>query len=54
MLPDPDDEAFAHLAVEAKVDCLVTFNIRHLAPLRKTGILVMTAGEFLAKVRNQP
>jgi putative PIN family toxin of toxin-antitoxin system len=54
LLHDPDDEALAHLAAEAKVDCLVTFNIRHLAPLRKTGILVMTAGEFLVKVRNQP
>ncbi|OYW76225.1 MAG: hypothetical protein B7Z37_09870 [Verrucomicrobia bacterium 12-59-8] len=27
--PDADDEAFAQLALEAKVGYLVTFNLRH-------------------------
>ena len=31
-LPDADDEAFAQLALEAKVGYLVTFNQRHFLP----------------------
>ena len=51
LLVDPDDEALAHLAWEAKADCLVTFNLRHLAPLRTLNIPVLTPGEFLSRVR---
>lgn len=53
-LSDPDDEAFAQLAWEAQADYLVTFNIRHLAPLQKMGIPVLTPGKFLAKLGMKP
>jgi putative PIN family toxin of toxin-antitoxin system len=54
ILRDPDDEAFAHLAWEAKADCLVTFNLRHLAPLQRLDIPVLTPGKFLTKLRSEP
>ena len=46
LLPDPDDEAFAHLASEAKADHLVTHNQRHYEPIRQRGIRVVTRRRF--------
>ena len=54
LLSDPDDEAFAHLAVDARADALATFNIGHFAPARTRGIPVMTPAEFLAMLRSTP
>jgi predicted nucleic acid-binding protein len=51
LLPDPDDEAFAHLASAANADYLVTHNQRHYEPLARRGIRVVTPKEFLAMVR---
>jgi len=51
LLPDPDDEAFAHLASEAKADYLVTHNQRHYEPIRHRGIRVVTPKAFLDTVR---
>ena len=51
ILADPDDEAFAHLASEAKADCLVTHNQRHYEPIRQRGIRVVTPKAFLDRVR---
>jgi predicted nucleic acid-binding protein len=51
LLPDPDDEAFAHLASEAKADCLITHNQRHYEPIRQRGIRVVTPKAFLDMVR---
>ena len=52
-LPDPDDEPLLQLAVEAKADCIVTRNIRHLKPAEDIGIVLLTPAEFLAKLREQ-
>lgn len=48
MLPDPDDEAFAQLAVLVRSDALITHNIAHLAPARPFGVNVLTPRQFLA------
>lgn len=54
LLSDPDDEAFAHLAADARADALATFNISHFTPARAVGIPVMTPAEFLAMLRATP
>ncbi|HTB63371.1 MAG TPA: putative toxin-antitoxin system toxin component, PIN family [Opitutales bacterium] len=54
ILVDPEDEAFARLAWETGADCLVTFNIRHFAPLRQLDIPVLTPGDFLSKLKTAP
>ena len=46
-LPDPDDEAFAQLALEAKVGYLVTFNRRHFPADRLPALKVVSPKEFL-------
>jgi predicted nucleic acid-binding protein len=51
ILNDPDDEAFAHLAVEGKVDYLVSHNVRHLEPVRRQGVNLLEPREFLAILR---
>ena len=46
-LPDPDDEAFAQLALEAKVGYLVTCNRRHFPSERLPALQIVTPKEFL-------
>ena len=46
-LPDPDDEAFAQLALEAKVGYLITHNRRHFPPDRLPALQVILPKEFL-------
>ena len=46
-LPDADDEAFAQLALEAKVGYLVTFNQRHFPAERLPAVRVVSPKEFL-------
>jgi len=46
--PDPDDAPFAEVALEARVDALVTGNPRHFAFLAGGGIPVLSPSEFLA------
>jgi len=46
-LPDADDEAFAQLALEAKVGYLVTFNQRHFPTASLPALQVVTPKEFL-------
>ena len=46
-LPDADDEAFAQLALEAKVGYLVTFNQRHFPADRLPAVQVASPKEFL-------
>jgi putative PIN family toxin of toxin-antitoxin system len=46
-LPDPDDEAFAQLALEAKVGYLVTHNRRHFPASQLPACRVVSPGEFL-------
>jgi len=53
MLPDPDDEAMVHLAVESGADYIVTHNVRHVEPARELGVRVVTPGEFLRKLRKE-
>ena len=51
VLPDPDDEPLVHLAVEARVDYLVSHNVRHLAPAWKVGVTLLEPKAFLAILR---
>jgi predicted nucleic acid-binding protein len=53
ILHDPDDEPLVHLAVESHVEYLVTYNIRHVAPVVSLGVNVMTPREFLNLLRGQ-
>lgn len=46
-LPDPDDEALAQLAMEAKVDYLVTHSLRDFPADRLPGLRMVTPGDFL-------
>lgn len=43
---DADDDIFAELALAANADCLVTFNVRDLSPVKRFGIAVVTPAEF--------
>lgn len=54
LLSDPDDEAFAQLASEAKADYLVPHNLRHYEPIRQRGIRVVTPKAFLVSVQAGP
>jgi putative PIN family toxin of toxin-antitoxin system len=51
VLTDADDEMMVHLAVESKVDYLVTQNVRHLRPAGRLGVSVVTPREFLQELR---
>lgn len=51
VLSDPDDEAMVHLAVASRADHLVTHNVRHLQPARRSGVSVVTPAEFLRELR---
>jgi len=53
VLQDADDEMVVHLAVESRVDYLVTHNVRHLQPAARLGVSVVTPREFLRELRKQ-
>ena len=53
-LPDPDDDAFLEVAISAKVDCLVTGNIRHFPPSSRQGVAVLTPRAFIETLRAAP
>jgi predicted nucleic acid-binding protein len=54
LLPDPDDEMFAELALAAEADWLVTFNKSDFLPLPSLGVLLATPAEFLKVLKDQP
>ena len=47
LLEDAKDEFIAELAINARVDAIVTHNVRHFKNIRKFGIEVLTPNEFL-------
>jgi putative PIN family toxin of toxin-antitoxin system len=49
---DPDDEALVQLAREAKVQYLITHNVRHMRAAEQFGVRVLTPAEFLNLVRS--
>lgn len=53
LLPDPDDEMFAELALAAEADYLVTFNKSDFTPLPPLGVGLATPAEFLKVVKGQ-
>ena len=53
ILSDPDDEAFVHLASEAKADYLISHNRQHYGPAGQCGIQVVTPREFLGTIRTK-
>jgi putative PIN family toxin of toxin-antitoxin system len=53
-LPDPDDESLAQLAMESKIDYLVTHNLRHFPAHRLPAIRVVDPKSFLNILRKSP
>jgi predicted nucleic acid-binding protein len=51
-LPDPDDEAFAQLALEAKAGYIVTHNQRHFPSKQLPAVKVVSPQEFLDILRS--
>lgn len=50
---DPDDDFLADLAIAARVDFVITHNLRDLAPLQEFGISVVTPGQFLGILKGK-
>jgi uncharacterized protein len=48
--PDPDDAPFAEVALEARVDALVTGNAGHFAFLAAQAVPVLSPSEFLTRL----
>lgn len=53
-LPDADDEALAQLAMESKIDYLVTHNVRHFPADRLPAVRVVDPKTFLNILRQSP
>lgn len=53
-LPDADDEALAQLAMESKIDYLVTHNVRHFPSERLSAVRVVDPKTFLHILRQLP
>lgn len=53
-LPDPDDEPLAQLAMESKIDYLVTHNVRHFPADRLPAVRVVDPKTFLDILRQSP
>lgn len=49
-LKDPQDDHVLELAVEAKCDFIITYNLRDFAGAERFGIRVITPKEFLQKI----
>lgn len=49
-LPDPKDDIVLELAVKARCDSVVTYNIRDFAGIEKFGIKAITPVEFLREI----
>lgn len=50
-IPDPGDLPFAEVAVAARVDCLVTGNLKHFVAIENLNVSVLTPAEFLDGLR---
>jgi predicted nucleic acid-binding protein len=50
-VPDPGDLPFAEVAVAARVDCLVTGNLKHFVAIENLNVPVLTPAEFLDGLR---
>jgi putative PIN family toxin of toxin-antitoxin system len=48
-LPDPADAPFLEVAACASADALVTGNIRHFPPDRRSGVVVLTPTELVLR-----
>ena len=52
-LPDPDDEPFLEVAIRARADSLVTFNIKHYPSENRQGVIVSLPEDFLNLYRKK-
>lgn len=50
ILPDPDDRPFLEVALAARVDALVTGNIRHYPSGHCQGVVVLSPAAFLERL----
>ena len=53
-LKDPHDDHVLELAVEAKCDCIITYNTRDFAGADRFGLRVATPKEFLQRIGALP
>lgn len=49
-LPDPKDDMVLELAVEARCDCIISYNKRDFARVEEFGLRVLTPLEFLTLI----
>lgn len=50
LLPDPDDLAFAEIALAGAADALVTGNLKHFQGLEEVGVKIASPAEFLRSI----
>ena len=51
LLPDPDDLAFAEIALAGAADALVTGNLKHFQGLEEVGVKTASPVEFLRRIQ---
>jgi uncharacterized protein len=49
--PDPSDVVFLELALGARVDALITRNLKHFPPARCGNIAILTPEQILARIQ---
>lgn len=50
-LPDPDDDLILELAVSARADAIVTFNLKDFAGAEKFGIPILSPKQFINEIK---
>jgi len=49
-LPDPDDDMILELAVTARCECIVTYNLQDFVSIERFALRVLTPGTFLQQI----
>jgi putative PIN family toxin of toxin-antitoxin system len=52
LLPDPGDDLVLEVAVAARCDTIVTFNVRHFAGADQFGLGLQTPGAFFREIKS--
>ena len=50
-LPDPTDEKFLAVALSARVDFLITGNLKHFPKSKRQGVTVLSPKQFIETIR---
>jgi putative PIN family toxin of toxin-antitoxin system len=52
LLPDPGDDHVLEVAMAARCDTIVTFNVRHFAGAEQFGVGIRTPGAFYREIKS--